>query len=231
MSTRDFWGMISRSFGLSLFLLVQCSGPAKDPVQSRIQKFHAAIVRADSDSARIRELENLVKLRDDRIVTALGKHLLSGTDRFRKAVANEIARNTGHEEGARALMRAAEKESDLSLKSWFIRSAASMKVEAIAPDVHALFEHKDLPVAGAALKACEAMRLRDSVPLLISLLDSLETLLRRAAHTEEEVERIRTILPETLRVLKSLTGERYNKARDWSRWWSKRGPTFRVRDR
>jgi hypothetical protein len=260
------WIALLGVFALALPLAAQ-DEPTKEEVKLALKEFKASLKTAQSESDIVDALNALGEMQHVKVFAELKKWLLGNTGAIKKAAYKEILlsaetreevkeglnsayrtvrfaaaenlakykndRNAG--ETLIAAVRAMKNDPDTQEK--FIECAGQTGYKKIDKKVCALFNHRNILVARAAISATTDLKTRICITELIKLVKGLEGISEEqtgagapqmpgpgnvgGSQENEQIKRKRALLPSAKQALKDITGERYNTGNDWFNWWRK----------
>ena len=109
------------------------------------------------------------------------------------------------------------------------------------------FKHETVNIAQSAIEAAGMLGSRTSISPLISLLKELDSIQddpntpggppmpgpgvpAGGGGNNEQLQRKRQLLSVVQQALKDITDERFNKPRDWEKWWQKNAKKFKEKE-
>jgi hypothetical protein len=224
----------------ALWMLLAQDTQAQE-VECTLQAFRAAYGSAEAEADRAAAVRALGDVRHPRVLRRLAPLLVSDGPTVRVAAAEAVARFDAQARDAAALLRGAlpPNAKDPEVQVALVRALGTLRDAGSLPALHALMDHRSLPVARAAVEAVGRAGRKDSVDPLIALLARCEKsrgrdgagrvavgVGGRPALVLEEVEepaltRARTLAPAACEALTAITKQNLRTARDWQAWRSR----------
>ena len=220
---------------LMIALLVQDT-QAQD-AECSLHAFRAAYGAA-AEADRAEAVRALGSVRHPRVLRRLAPLLVSDGPTVRIAAAEAVAGFDAQARAAAALLRGALEPNakDPDVQVALVRALGELREPGSLPFLHALLDHRTLPVARVAVEAVGRGGRRESVDPLIGLLERCERILDRGTGARvavgvggrpalvlEEVEdpaltRARTLAPAAREALAAITRQNLRSAQDWRTW-------------
>lgn len=242
--------MLWNSLALVAILgFVQEDKQAEEDAKQKIADFNAALKKCKSESDYVEAINTLGETQHPKILAVLKGWLGKPSTEIRLATAEQLAKYKKSKEAGEALVKAAQalnsKEKDVASK--LIGFSADTEAKELAKMYVALFRHKDVEVARAAVDGCGKVKSKDAVDPLIKLVMDLENVKEDSsggvggpsmpgpggggtAQEDEQVKRKRELLAPALSALRDITDEKWTKGKEWLDWWKKAKATFKEKD-
>ncbi len=196
---------------------------------------------APAEADRAEAVRSLGAVRHPLVLRRLAPLLVSDGPTVRIAAAEAVAGFGVQARAAAALLRGALEPNakDPDVQVALVRALGELREPNTLPFLHALMDHRSLPLARAAVEAVGRGGRRESVDPLIVLLERCEKVLDRGsggrvgvgiggrpALVLEEVEdpalaRARTLAPAAREALAAITRQNLRSAQDWRAWRSR----------
>ena len=144
-------------------------------------------------------------------------------------------------------MKAAAREKDEDTAIKFFECFGDVKARKLAKSLTRYFKHKTVNIAQSAIEAAGMLQSRDSISPLISLLKELDSIQDNpntpggppmpgpgvpagGGGNNEQLQRKRQLLSVVQLALRDITDERFNKPRDWEKWWQRNAKKFKEKE-
>ena len=240
-----------------ILLLMALSFAVQDDAAAAeaIATFEAAWLKTKDTNERVSLVNTLSQTQHEKVVFKLGG-VLSHADRpVRQAGVQCLKSYSG---GTAPQKKAATKAlidgmtltinvKDLEFKEAVLGALGVLQDESAVPTLKTNLEDKTLRITSAAVSAAVALKHKDLIEPLISLLRESEKTLKAAGnptlkgkkHTSAKrdpndpealkEERAAALIPAVQGSLESLTAQKFANGEEWERWWTKARPNFVIK--
>ena len=210
--------------------------------REKIKEFKKTRKKAMEEADLVNALESLGEMLHPRILNELGRYLRGGTPLIRREAARQIARYKKDFMAARRLLKVVGREKDIETAEFFMECVGEIASRKTARALIKHYKFGKIKVARAAVEASAKLKSKSTIAPLISLIRQMELIQNegdprggpavpglgggysgggRTARDSEKWKRKKAILPAAIQALKDITGERWNKGREWEKWWQK----------
>ena len=214
--------------------------------------YDAEFPKAKDATSRVALIQTLSQTVHEKIIPKLGNALSHADKPVRIAAANGLKNfTTGNPAQKKAATKALVDGAALTIngkdpevKEALLGALGALQDESAIPTIKTNLDDKSLRITSAAVQAAVALRHKNLIEPLISLLQESEKTLRAAANPtlkgkkptsakkdandpeELKVERAGNLIPVVQASLETLTGQKQPDGDSWDRWWSKARPNF-----
>jgi hypothetical protein len=231
--------LLGASLVLSAVLAVQDDTAADEAVD----RFTQALKTAATPVAQATAITELARTPHEKTLRRIAPFLGAGAKETRVAAAKGLGNFKDYKKLATPLLMQAlggpnQKEPDVQVA---IFEGLGMLADPVALQfVHTHFKHDYAKTARAAILAAGAMRMKESMDPLITLLVDIEEWLQKkqgggykddkgqGGDEAAQKTRLEGIRSDVLKAFQLITKEKWTTSKEWQIWWSRRRATFEV---
>lgn len=248
--------MVLRTALLSLVLAVSAwaQDPKKEEEKKKDEEAKAKVAefkkklketKTEEDKAALIQ-EHLGQMQHTRLLDELKNWIMHPNGEVTRASADAIAKYK-NKDAAELLIKAAAGRRDSAGQVKVIRAIGDTGYKPSVPKLVGFFRNKENEVAREAVDSCGKLKSRDAIDPLITLVRELEGIRDDAGQPggtpnpggvnlpggagagpeNEQLKRKQAVLSPAVRALQTITGEKYDKVKDWETWWRKNKATFK----